>query len=184
MNSTHPAVPGLLSLYRNDLIISRAARLAFFGLVIVAGMWWVSQPQPNATVRDAADVAFDAAAMRWGAVAGAVMTVVSLLVVLWRWLRVRKIFTEGTVIKALVDDLEVRSVEMTNKDSMTNQKTTRRSYFATLRYTVQDKEHTVRIKMPNSGIVFGLVKGKEADVVVHASLPDKPLIRSVYLGRS
>ena len=34
-----------------------------------------------------------------------------------------------------------------------------------------------------SGFVFGLVKGQPTDLIVHEWMPEKPLIKSVYLGR-
>ncbi len=58
-----------------------------------------------------------------------------------------------------------------------------RYYWATLRYLWDGEERTVNVKLPNSGFTFGLVKGHETDLIVLRSLPHKPLIRAVYLGR-
>ncbi len=39
-------------------------------------------------------------------------------------------------------------------------------------------------QMSNSGFFYGLTKGQETDLMVHDSMPDKPLICSIYLGQS
>ncbi len=182
MNNTHPSLPGLVRLYRHDLIIERAAKVAGFGVLVAVGMYWVSQPvsSPPPPI----DNSFDVAMAKLASLGGIVMSGLALLILLWRWMRVRKILTEGTVIKGLVEDIDVVVTAWTSSDSHTLKHKARRSYYAILRYTAQGEERKVRLKMPNSGFVYGLAKGQETDLMVHDSMPEKPLICSIYLGRS
>lgn len=182
MNNTPPSVPGLVSLYWHDLIIRRAADVAGFGVLVAVGMYWVSQPvsAPPPPI----DNSFDVALAKLASLGGIVMSGLALLILFWRWMRVRRILTEGTVIKGLVEDIDVVVTTWTNRDSHSLTRRTRSSYYAILRYTAQGEERKVRLKMPNSGFVYGLAKGQETDLMVHDSMPDKPLICSIYLGRS
>ena len=152
--------------------------MAGFGVLVAAGMYWVSQPvsSPPPPI----DNSFDVALAKLASLGGIAMSAIALLILHWRWMRVRKILLEGTVIKGLVEDLDVVVTKWTDSDSHSHKRKTRRSYYAILRYTAQGEERQVRLKMPNSGFVYGLVKGKETDLVVHDSMPDKPLIRAIY----
>ncbi len=182
MNNTPPSVPGLVSLYRHDLIIRQAANVAGFGVVVAVGMYWVSLPvsSPPPPI----DNSFDVALAKLGSQVGIVMFGLALLMLLWRWLRVRRILTEGTVVKGLVEDIDVVVTTSTSSDGHSLNRQTRRSYYAILHYTAQGEERKVRLKMPSAGFVYGLAKGQETDLMVHDSMPDQPLICSIYLRRS
>ena len=182
MKSIPPSLPGLVSLYRNDLIIGRAANTVGFGLMVAVGMWWASQPV--APVDPAAPPPPGAEEAPWIIAFGLILSAVASIVLMWRWLRVKRIFRHGAVIKGMVENLEVSSYTTDSDSNSSTKPTTRHSYYITLRYTAAGAEHKVRLKLPNSGFTFGLMKGKETDLSVLDSAPDKPLIRAVYLGRA
>jgi hypothetical protein len=182
MNNTPPFFPGLVLLYRHDLIIRRTANVAGFGVLVAVGMYWVSQPVSS--LPTPIDNSFDVAMMKVASLGGIVMSGLALLILLWRWMRLRRILTEGIVIKGLVEDIDVVATRWRNSNSHSLKQQSRHSYFAILRYTAQGEERKVRLKMPSSGFVYGLAKGQETDLMIHDSMPDKPLICSIYLRRS
>lgn len=173
------SVPGIVALYSRDLTIQWAANMAGFGLVIAAGMYWVSLPvSPDPPP---VDNSFDVALAQCASIGGLILAGIGLLLVLRRWRRVSRILAEGIIIKGLVEDLEVVSTTWTDKDSVTRAKHTRRSYYAVIRYNALEEERTVRVKLPNSGFTFGLVKGQETELVLNEWLPNEPLIKAIYL---
>ena len=179
MNSTPVKVPGLRSLFWNDVFFKRAVHLGGFGLMVAAGFWWLSQPVPNAPVPVDVSLEKKVPPIALGVAA------LGLLLAAWRFLRVKKVFTEGTLIRGVVEDLNVETWQTSaNVDqSHGSRSRTERSYYATLRYTALGVERTVRQKLPNSGFTFGLMKGGEVELMVLDSQPEKPFIRPVYLGR-
>ncbi len=180
MNSTPPSIPSVSSLFWNDFPFKRAVSVCGFAVMVAVGFWWLSQPMPNAVVP--VDVSFE---KRVPPVALAV-SALALLVAVWRYLRVRKFFTRGSVIHGTVEELKTDTWQTTaNVDQSHGTKyRTERSYHITLRYTAMGAERTVRQKLPNSGFTFGLKQGGEVELMVLDSLPDKPLIRAVYLRKT
>lgn len=181
MNAPTAPLPGLKKLYFNDLVIRRGLSMLGFGLFVAAGMYWVSRPMPGP--KPPIDNSFDVALAKVGSIGGLVLAGVGLLIFLARYRRVRQILKEGVPVKGMVDDLEVITTTTKDKDSEIGTRHTRRSYYVTLSYEAIGQQWSVRQKLPNSGFVFGLVKGQPADLIVHEWMPAKPLIRSVYLGR-
>ncbi len=181
MNAPSAQRPSLIKLYHNDLVIRRGLSMLGFGIVVAAGMYWVSRPIPGP--KPPIDNSFDVALAKVGSIAGIVLAGVGLLIILTRFRRVRQILSEGVAVQGMVDDLEVITTTTKDKDSAIGTRHTRRSYYVTLTYEAIGQHWTVRQKLPNSGFVFGLVKGQPTDLIVHEWLPEKPLIRSVYLGR-
>ena len=185
MNSAPPAIPTLSMLFWNDRIFHRAVYFAGFALMVAVGFWWVSRPMPNAPP-PSVDLSFEKAmAERIPPVALAVAAL-ALLVAGLRYLRVRKVFTEGSLIRGTVQELKSESFQTTaNVDQSHGTKyRTVHSYYITLRYTAQGVERTVRQKLPNSGFTFGLREGGEVELMVLDSKPDRPYIRAVYLRPS
>jgi hypothetical protein len=183
--STQPALPflpSLSTLYWNDRAFGRWAKAFCFSLVVAAGMWWATRPMPNAIVTE--NTAFDAEVGKMVPPIAIAVAVVALVLLILRYLVVKKTFTQGTVIKGLVEDIEVYSREQDTDRSPGQGRSYVRTYWATLVYTFGGKERRVTLKLPNSGFTFGLMKGGETDLVVLESRPDKPLIRSVYQKRS
>jgi hypothetical protein len=163
------------------LVIHKAANVVVFGVIVALGMYWVSQPV--APEPPPIDNSFDIEVAKVASLGGLAMSGVALLLLIFRWLRVRKILSEGTLIKGLVEDLHVVETSSTRSDSVSRTRYTRRSCYAVLRYVALQEERTVRLKLPNSGFVYGLVKGQETDLMVHDSTPKQPLICSIYLKR-
>ena len=79
--------------------------------------------------------------------------------------------------------MEQQKFESSKSTSTGTSKSVRYSHHAVLRYTAAGAERKVRLRLPSSGFVYGLVKGKETDLVVLDSAPDRPLIRSVYINQ-
>src|SRR5262249_54292925 len=126
------------------------------------------------------------AANRWAPVGGGALSALGAAVFAYRYLRVKKILTEGITVKGLVADLKVVTSTESNSTSTstsTLKRAKRYAYFATLRYAVHGVEQEVCLRLPNSGFTYGLVKGQETDLMVLEWAPKRPLIRSVYLGQ-
>lgn len=137
---------------------------------------------PNAIVTE--NTAFDAEIGKMVPPIAIAVAVVALVLLILRYLTVKRTFTQGTIIKGLVEDLEVYSREQDTDRSPGQKRSYVRTYWAILVYTFAGKERRVKLKLPNSGFTFGLAKGRETELVLLESRPDKPFIRSVYLKRS
>lgn len=161
----------------------RAANVSGFAMMVAAGFWWLGRPMPN--VPPSVDLTFDRAmAERIPPVALAVGVLASLIAA-WRWLRIRKVFTEGVLVQGKVVETKTDVWETTaNRDQSHGiNKETRRSYYITFSYKMLGAEHTVRQKLPHSASTYGLKQGGEVDLMVLDSRPHKPFIRAVYLWR-
>ena len=95
----------------------------------------------------------------------------------------KHILAHGAIIQGTVEDLEVISWRPDSDSSTTTKPAYRHSYYATLRYEVRGMERKARLKLPNSGFTFDLVKGRATDLIVLDERPNTPLIRSVYFKR-
>ncbi|MEQ1841017.1 MAG: hypothetical protein ABL994_11440, partial [Verrucomicrobiales bacterium] len=181
MNSNSPSVPGPGSLYWNDFLFGFCLKVCGFGIVVAAGFWWLGQPMPNA--QPMAGKSFEA--LMSGKVPPIALAVagLALLVAAWRYLRVRKIFTEGEIILGTVEELKTETWQSSaNVDqSHSSKTTTRRSHYVTIRYTIRGTERTKRWKLFHSGDSYGLKKGGQAELMVLDESSNKPLIRAVYL---
>ncbi len=171
--------PNLWSLRRSDVIIERAMNVTVFMLFASVGMLWASQPVSPVPPPDGP--VFEVWIGKYISAGALVVAVIAALVLLRRYRLVTKILRHGETVRGIVDNLE--NYTYTNRDSSTGSTSSRRYYWATLRYPWDGAERTVTVKLPNSGFTYGLVKGHETDLIVLRSLPHKPLIRSVYLGR-
>lgn len=181
MNSNSPSVPGLDSLYWNDFLFGFCLKVCGFGIVVAAGFWWLGQPMPNAQAM--AGKSFEALMSEKVPPIALAVAGLALLVAAWRFLRVRKIFTEGEIILGTVEELKTETWQSSaNVDQSHGSKTTtRRSHYATIRYTIRSTERTKRWKLFHSGDSYGLKKGGQAELMVLDSSSNKPLIRAVYL---
>lgn len=182
--TTHaPAVPDLLLLRANDAWFKRAVNLAGFGVMVAVGFWWFGRPMEN--VPPSVDLSFETAMAEVIPPVALTVSALALAVAVLRYFHVRKVFTRGKSIRGVVEDLKTEAwTTSANVDQSHGMKSvTRRSHYATVRYTVWGRERKVRVKLPNSGFTFGLQKNGEVDLMVLESQPDKPLIRAVYLGK-
>ena len=173
--------PGLQSLYWRDFTIRRALRSMVMGLVFAAGIWWVTQPVPNAL--PSAQAPFEVTYGPWVSLGGVVVSILAGIVFLRRYQLVKAILGRGENIKGQVVKLDV--YETTNhSDSDTMKTTTSRAYYVTLRYFVRGADRQVRIKLFHSPFTYGLRQGGEVDLIVLDSALQKPLIRTVYVGNA
>lgn len=182
INAAPHSIPSPKSLYRADLIIRRAVSTFGFMLVVAAGVRWATQPARagNAPI----DLSMDAALGDWVPVGALVVAVLAALVALQRYLWVKKVFTQGIVVRATIEDLKVHAWQTDSKSVAGGKTAPRYSYWATLRYAVHGVEQTKELRLPNSGFTYGLAKGGQTDLIVLEWSPNRPLIRAVYLGRS
>jgi hypothetical protein len=182
MNSTPSSIPGLVWLYWHDLTIQLTANVAAFGAMFVTVAYLVIPPGTMQPIDDS----FEAAMVKPVLLGGIAMTGLALLILVSRWTRVRKILREGTVIKGFVEAFQVIITEKSDRDSYIAKPSIRRSYHHTvyLRYSMHGEERQVSFQMTNSGHYYGLVKGQETDLMLLDSMPNDPLICSIYLGQS
>lgn len=176
-------LPTFRTMFWNDGIFKRAVNAAGFALMWAVGIWWVTRPIPNPAVQ--LDRGFEEDV---GAVVppiAAAICAVAVIIAIWRWFYVRKMFTEGTVVQGKILKLKCEKWQTSaNVDQSHGSKSeTRYSYYMAFSYTVNGQERTLQRKLPSSGFSFGLHEGGPVELVVHESKPDKPLIRPLYLNR-
>jgi len=181
MNSNSPSIPGPGSLYWNDFLFGFCLKACGFGIVVAAGFWWLGQPMPNA--QPMAGKSFEASMSEKVPPIALAVAGLALLMAVWRYLRVRRIFTEGEIILGTVEELKTETWQSSANvnQSYGSKTTTRRSHYATIRYAIRGIERTKRWKLFHSGDSYGLKKGGQAELMVLDASSDKPLIRAVYL---
>lgn len=179
MNASAPALPSLKKLYWSDLPLRRALNMLGFGLMVSAGFGWLSQTPPNPVSPE--NAAFDTAFMKWAIVGGLGLASLGLLLFLWRHHWVKKVLTQGALVEAQLNDLTAYVRE--TSDQTTGKRQRDYTHYAHLSYTCAGQPRQVTLKLPGSGFMYGLVKGKPTEVFVLDSAPLKPLIRAVYFNR-
>jgi len=176
-------VPALRTLYWNDPVFRRAASVCGFGLAAAAGFWWFTRPMPNAdpSITAGAEFTLFAKAPPFALAVSAL----ALIAAAWRYLSVKAVFTRGETVQGTVVELKTDTWETTaNRDQSHGiNKITRRSYFATIRYTVRGEERTVRLRLPHSASHYGMKQGGPVDLMVLDSSPGRPFVRAVYLEK-
>jgi len=182
MSSQPSPLPSLSTLYWNDRAFGRWAKTIGFSLVVAAGMWWATRPVPGALVTE--NTAFDAEVGKAVPPIALAVAGVALVLLILRYLTVKKTLTRGIAIQGLVEHIDIYSREQDTDRTPGQKRSYVRTYWATLVYTFGGKERRVKLKLPNSGFTFGLSKGRETDLMVLESSPDKPLILSIYQNRS
>ncbi len=175
-------MPPLRTLYWNDPAFQRAAGMLGFGLFAAALTWWFTRPVPNAAFPPTEEFLLVA---RYGPLVALGLAGLGLIAVAARYLRIRSLFTRGQTIPGTVVDLKTNTWETTaNRDqSHGTNKTTNRSYFATVRYTIRGEEHTVTLRLPHAADHYGMKSGGPVELQVLESSPRKPLVRAVYLEK-
>ena len=183
MNSAASAprrLPSLTLLFWDDRIFGHAARTAGFALLAGFGIHWASQPQPNAVVK-VENSPMEVLVMQWAIPCGIAIAAIALLVMLRRYLWIKKVITEGASIKGMVEEMDVYSREAERSEhAPAFQRHIIRTYYATIRYTFHSVEKKVRVKLPNTPSTYQVFKDKEVELLVHDSAPTKPLISAVY----
>lgn len=180
MNSVPQPMPGFRSLYWADFTIRRAINAMMTGVILAAGIWWMIQPVPNAL--PVAEPPPEVVYGPWVCVGGLVFSALAGIVLIRRYLLLKEILNHGTAVKGTVEDIDYYVT--THRDSNSSRTSTTRSYYVTLRYDVRGFDQTIRIRLLHSPSTYGMKKDGEVDLLVLDSAPNKPLIRSVYLGRT
>jgi len=183
ISAPHSSMPSLGSLWSRDLTIQRAMKMIIAGVLVPVGILWATKPATSPP--PGVDLSFELASANWAPVGGAVLLAIGGILLARRYLWVKKVISQGIIVKGMVEDLERHS--WTPSSASTNTPAFRRpqrhAYWATVRYAVHGMEKEVCLRLPNSGFTYGLAKGRETDLIVLDHAPDKPLIRSVYLGK-
>lgn len=174
-------VPSLKSLFAQDFIFGRAVRTGVFLVVVAVGVRWATEPSRAAVTP--VDLSMEKALGDWIPPIALTLAALGPVIAVSRYRWVKKVFTEGITVKATVEDLEVYSWSPGTIEGSSVKKASRHAYYVKLRYAVHGVERTIERKLPNSGYTYGLVKGQETELMVLDSSPDRPLIRSVYLGK-
>ncbi len=176
------SMPSLKSLYRLDRTIERAANTCGFCLFAAAGITWATQPV--ASVVKVENSPAEIWAAEWGPTVALIVAAVALIVLVRRYLWLKKVLGNGITIKGIVEDVDMYSHEASHSDTTPAfQRSVIRSYYANIRYAWQGVDKKARLKLPYTPSTHQVFKGKEIELIVLDSAPDKPLIRSVYLGR-
>lgn len=177
------SVPPLRTLFWNDFIFHRAAHTVFFSLVVAIGFVWIRQPVPNADPALALDFTFEKSVEKWAPPIACGVAALAALVAAWRYQVVMRIFRKGMVVRGVVQDLIVYAWRSESSSTTTNRfRNNRHAYWAVIAYDVHGVEKTKKIKLPNSGATFGLVKGQPTELSVLPWAPNQPLLRAVYLA--
>lgn len=182
MNSdSQPRVPSLRELYWVDFTIRRSATAIMMGGLLSAGVWWMAETA--APVVPPNEPPIEIVYGPWVAAAGIGLAVLAGIVLLRRYLLVKEILRHGVSITGIVETAD-RFDTNTHSDTGTLKTTPTYAYYVTVRYTVDGFEQKVRVKLPHSPGTYGLKQDGDADLLVLNSMPHKPLIRPLYLGRT
>lgn len=173
--------PSLSTLYWNDRTFSGSLKLILFPLLFAAGFYWVTQPVPG--VEPIPGPSFEAEIAPYVLPVAGSLAAIGLLILVRRYLFVRRVLTEGSVIKAKVEKMETVETRTDNDASTSYKHTYRRTYFATVSFTINGTPVTKCIRLPLSPSANQVLEGKDVELVVHPSSPTKPLIKSVYQDR-
>jgi hypothetical protein len=171
----------LRELYFRDSFIHRASFTTVFGFFAASMFHWVAQPVPSVVKVEQSP--FEIYALAWGPTVGVVVGVIALILLVRRYIWLKRVFCEGSAIKGNVEDIDVYSREASHSDATPAfERSIIRTYYAIIRYAWQGDDKTVRLKLPFSPSACQAFKGHEIDLLVHASAPGKPLIRAMYDG--
>lgn len=180
MNSTVPPILSLKSLYHCDFTIRRSVNTMGFWLFAAIGIYWVAQPVPSVVQVEKSPI--EIWILEWGMTVAFVVAALALLVLVRRFLWINKVLCQGTPIQGIVEDVDIHEREAPRTASTTAFGVAKiRSYYAIIRYAWQGVDNRVRLKLPFSPSTCQLFKGREVELIVLDSMPQKPLISTVYL---
>lgn len=181
MNPAAPSLPGIRSLYFLDRPLRRAVTACGFGFLFAIGIRWVTAPQPNAVVK-VENSPIEIWVMEWGVVIGLGVAALALFFVVRRYLWIKKVLSQGTLIQGTVADLDIYSREADSSSTTPAfQRPKIHTYYAVIRYAWQGTDRSVRLNLPHSPSTHKLFKGRGTELMVLDSSPGRPLLRSVYL---
>jgi hypothetical protein len=150
-------------------------------LVVILGFRWAESsgsPPPGV------DLSFEIAMAKWVPVGALIIAVLALIVLARRFSWVRTVLRDGVAVTGIVENVDVHTREAQHSEnSPAFQRATIRSYYAKIGYNWEGADKQVRLRLPSSPFVHGIAKGGNVELLVLASAPDKPLIRTVYFNR-
>lgn len=174
------SMPGIGHIYWNDSVFGRAARITAFSLIAGFGIHWASQPQPNAVVK-VENSPLELFVMQWAIPLGLAFAAVALFIATNRYLWIKKVITQGSTVKGIVEKFDEYTREAPHSDTTPAfQRPKIRTYYVTIRYSFRGEERKLYQKLPNSPGTFQISKEKEVDLLIHDSSPQSPLISAVY----
>ena len=182
MNEPAAPVPTLLALYERDFTFGRAANAAAVALPAGFGIHWAGQPSDSAVVQVERPPVEDMI-VQWAIPGGIAIAAVAVLILVWRYLWIKKVYQNGVIIKGMVEDVDVYTREISGRSETQSafKRPTISSYYAVIRYVWLGTGKTIRRKVALSPSFFNIYIGKETDLILLESAPDRPLIREVYL---
>ncbi len=172
-------MPSFRSLYWADFTIRRSITAMGAGVMLVVGIWWITQPVPNALPQEVPPP--EVAYRPWLVAAGVTLTALAGIVLLWRYLLIKKIICHGVTVKGTVDLVERFDTNSRSNKSRI-QTTPTYAYYVTIRYTMHSRERKFRLKLLHSPGTYGMKQGEEVDLLALDWVPERVLIREVYLG--
>jgi hypothetical protein len=180
MNTNLSTLPGIRTLYYSDRVFSRALRTCGFCMFAAFMIRWATQPVPSAVDIEKSPLEIWLAA--FGPAVALVVAVLALIISVRRYHWVRKVLSQGTIIQGTVMELDIYEREASHSGTTPAfQRSTIRTYYATLRYHWQGITHQVRHSLPYSASTYKIFKGKETDLILLDAAPEKPLIHALYL---
>ena len=125
---------------------------------------------------------FDIWFATFGSPVALAVAALALIVLVRRYVWVKRVLTTGTIIQGTVEELDTYEREANYHDTTPAfQRPKIRTYYATIRYQWQGVTHDARFWLPLSGSNYKIFKGKETDLIILDSSSNKPLLRPLYL---
>ena len=172
-------MPEFTHLYWNDRTIGFATRASVMAVLAGVGIPWATQPFPGAPVIPSPAIELDI--IRWAPLGATVIVLLLLVVLVRRYRFVQAVLTRGALIQGRVEEVDMHTTE--DSSDYLGKATYSRSYLATILYEWEGTPRTFYQKLPTMPSALGVVKGREVDLIVLASSPRKPLIKSIYTTR-
>jgi hypothetical protein len=172
-------MPGFTHLFWNDRTIGFATRASVMAVLAGVGIPWATQPVPGAPVIPGPAIEQDI--IRWVPFGATGIVLLLLVVLVMRCRFIQAALTHGTLIQGRVEEVDMHATE--DSTDYLGKATYSRSYFATIGYEWEGTPRTLCQKLPTMPSALGVMKGSEVDLIVLASSPRKPLIKSIYTSR-
>src|SRR5690349_14942160 len=105
MNTASPALPGLGSLYWRDFTIRYAVNTMVMALLLAVGILWASQPVSPAQPPVANSLEADL--VEKVSLGGFVLAALAVIVLVRRYLWIRKVLSQGSIVQGTVEEIDV-----------------------------------------------------------------------------
>ncbi len=176
-------MPGFQAFYWCDFLFQLACNATVIALVVGLMIQWFKPPTPtDPTIYVSPPEAFVA---EWGSTVAWVIAGLALIAVIRRYRWVKKILSEGTLIKGRVMKVEVREYDANAMLDLDEQRLRgpriMQNYYAEVRYTAGGGEWQGTIGMTLPPHLLKVIAGEEVDLLVLDSSPQRPLLREAYL---